>query len=44
MAMMPTVSICVPTFNGEGYLVECLDSIVHQTFSNFEVIIVDDAL
>ena len=39
---MPTVSICVPTFNGEGYLVECLDSIVHQTFSNFEVIIVDD--
>jgi glycosyltransferase involved in cell wall biosynthesis len=38
----PRVSVCVPTYNGEDYLVECLDSIRAQTFTDFEVIIVDD--
>jgi glycosyltransferase involved in cell wall biosynthesis len=40
---LPKVSIGVPVFNGEAYLRESLDSIVSQTFTNFEVIISDNA-
>jgi glycosyltransferase involved in cell wall biosynthesis len=40
--MSPSVSICVPTYNGEKYIQECLDSILTQTFTDFEVLIVDD--
>jgi glycosyltransferase involved in cell wall biosynthesis len=39
----PKVSICVPTYNGEAYLRECLDSALGQTFEDFELLIVDDA-
>jgi glycosyltransferase involved in cell wall biosynthesis len=38
----PLVSICIPTYCGEEYLRECLDSVLAQTFSDFEVLIVDD--
>lgn len=37
------VSIGVPVFNGERYLRDALDSILAQTYSNFEVIISDNA-
>lgn len=36
------VSICIPTFNGEKYLMEALDSVKHQTYKNLEVIVSDD--
>ena len=36
------VSVCIPTYNGEKYLAECLDSICAQTFADFEVLVVDD--
>jgi glycosyltransferase involved in cell wall biosynthesis len=39
---MPRVSICVPTFNGELHLGQCLDSALAQTFSDFELLVVDD--
>lgn len=38
----PAVSICVPTYNGAAYLSVCLDSILGQTFADFEVVAVDD--
>lgn len=38
----PAVSVCVPTFNGAQYLPETLASIRAQTFSDYEVLIVDD--
>ena len=38
----PTVSVIVPTYNMKQHLWECLDSILGQTFSDFELIIVDD--
>jgi len=36
------ISIIVPIYNNEMYLGECLDSILAQTFSNWEAILVDD--
>ena len=38
----PAISILVPTYNGAAYLGECLDSILAQTFLDFELLIVDD--
>jgi len=40
--MKPLVSICIPTYNGAKYLSECVDSVLAQTHSDFEVIIVDN--
>jgi len=39
---MPLVSVCIPTYNGASYLEACLDSVLAQTFFDFEVLIVDD--
>lgn len=39
---MPLISIIVPVYNSSKYLRACLDSIVNQTFSEFELIIVND--
>ena len=36
------VSIIVPVYNVEEYLRECVDSILNQTYSDVEVILVDD--
>lgn len=36
------ISIVIPVYNTERFLVECLDSIIKQTYNNLQVIIVDD--
>ena len=36
------ISIIVPVYNVEEYLEECLTSIQHQTFTDIEVILVND--
>ena len=36
------ISVIVPVYNVEEYLKQCLDSILEQTFSNYEVILVND--
>jgi glycosyltransferase involved in cell wall biosynthesis len=38
----PSVSVCVPTYNGREHLRECIDSIRAQSFKNLEVVICDD--
>jgi len=38
----PKVSICIPTYNRKSYLKETLDSILAQTYKNYEIVIVDD--
>ena len=39
---MPLVSVIMPVYNGEKYLAEAIDSILVQTFTDFELLIVDD--
>lgn len=39
---MPQVSIIVPIYNVEPCLHQCIDSVLEQTFSDFELILVDD--
>ena len=39
---MPEFSIVVPIYNVEGYLKKCLDSILNQTFVDYEIILVND--
>lgn len=39
---MPLVSVIMPVYNGERYLAEAIDSILEQTFTDFELLIVDD--
>lgn len=39
---MPTVSICIPTYNRKEYLRQALDSVVAQTYKDFEIILFDD--
>lgn len=40
--MNPLVSIIVPVYKVEKYLDECVESLVNQTYSNIEIILVDD--
>lgn len=42
MTSAPRISICIPTYNGADHLQECLESVLDQTFSDFEVLICDD--
>ena len=39
---MPSISIVVPIYNTSPYLAKCLDSILEQTLSDMEIILVDD--
>ena len=38
----PKISIIIPAYNTEKYIEKCLNSIISQTYKNFEVVIVDD--
>ncbi|MBW7461410.1 glycosyltransferase, partial [Paenibacillus sepulcri] len=40
--MKPKVSIIVPIYNMEKYLSRCMDSLLHQSYVNLEVIAVND--
>ena len=38
----PTVSVVIPVYNGERYLAQAIQSVLDQTYKNFELIVVDD--
>lgn len=39
---MPKLSVIMSVYNGDRYLKNALDSIIHQTFTDFEFIIFED--
>ena len=38
----PLISIIIPVYNGEKYLRPCIDSILHQTYQHWELLLIDD--
>ena len=38
----PAISIIIPVYKAELYLHRCLDSLINQSFKDFEVILIDD--
>ena len=39
---MPVLSIIIPIYNADAYLVRCIESILNQSFEDFELILVND--
>ena len=42
MNACPKISIVIPMYNVEKYIGDCLESILHQSFTDYEIIVVDD--
>lgn len=40
--MKPLISLVIPVYNVEKYFAKCMDSVLAQTYDNFEVVLVDD--
>jgi glycosyltransferase involved in cell wall biosynthesis len=40
---MPLVSVIIPAFNAAKYVQDCITSVLQQTFSDFEILVIDDA-
>ncbi len=38
----PLATVIVPAYNAEKYIARCLDSIIHQTYENVEILVIDD--
>lgn len=40
--MNPTVSVTIPCYNSQGFIKETIQSVLDQTFSDFEIVVIDD--
>ena len=39
---MPLITVIVPIYNAENYLDKCICSIINQTYTNFELLLIND--
>ena len=42
LSTLPLVSVIIPVYNVDPYIEEALDSVINQTYSNIEILIIDD--
>ena len=40
--MTPLISIIIPVYKVEAYIADCMNSLLQQTYKNFEVIVISD--
>lgn len=40
--MNPTISVIIPAYNAEKYIKQCIESVIEQTYTNLEIIVVTD--
>jgi glycosyltransferase involved in cell wall biosynthesis len=43
LSVAPAVSVCIPTYRGAAHIAETIESVLAQSFADFELVIVDDA-
>lgn len=39
---MPKISVIVPVYNVENYIEKCIESILSQTYTDFELLLIND--
>ena len=42
MNKQPLVTILLPVYNVEAFLPQCMDSLIHQTYTNLQIVLIDD--
>lgn len=42
MSVHPVISVIIPVYNVEAYIDKCIQSLINQTYTNFEALIIDD--
>ena len=40
--MKPLISVIIPVYNGEKYLSQTVESVLNQSFDDFELLLIDD--
>ena len=43
MSNKPLISVIIPSYNREKLIVKAINSVLNQTFTDFEILIIDDA-